>query len=56
MMESLAPVLPDFVGKAIKHMERNMALYQEIIAEGPSSRYKTIGVLSAGNAAGPGTP
>jgi 3'5'-cyclic nucleotide phosphodiesterase len=44
MMESLAPVLPDFVRKATTHMERTMALYQEIIAEGPSSRFKTIGV------------
>lgn len=45
MMESLGPVVPKFVGKAISHMEKNMALYQEIIAEGPSSRYKTIGAL-----------
>lgn len=44
MMESLAPVLPQFVRMAQQHMQVNMSLYQEIIAEGTASRYKTIGV------------
>jgi hypothetical protein len=44
MMESLAPILPLFVQMAQSHMEVNMQLYQEVIAEGPGSRYKTIGV------------
>ena len=44
MMESLAPILPTFVGMATTYMEQNMMLYQEIIIEGPSSRFKTIGV------------
>jgi heme/copper-type cytochrome/quinol oxidase subunit 2 len=44
MMESLAPILPLFVRMALGHMEVNMQLYQEVIAEGPASRYKTIGV------------
>ena len=44
MLESLAPILPAFVKMAQMHMERNMMLYQEIIAEGLASRYKTIGV------------
>lgn len=44
MMESLAPVLPAFVAMAQAHMGRNMGLYQEIIAEGPGGRHKTIGV------------
>jgi hypothetical protein len=44
MMESLAPILPLFVKMAHSHMETNMMLYQEIIAEGATSRHKTIGV------------
>lgn len=44
MMESLAPILPSFVAMATAHMEHNMVLYQDIIMEGPSSRFKTIGV------------
>lgn len=44
MMESLAPILPTFVTMAMTNMEQNMMLYQDIIIEGPSSRFKTIGV------------
>lgn len=44
MMESLAPILPTFVTMAMAYMEQNMVLYQDIIIEGPSSRFKTIGV------------
>jgi 3'5'-cyclic nucleotide phosphodiesterase len=44
MMESLAPILPSFVKMAQAHMEVNMMLYQEVIAEGLSGRFKTIGV------------
>jgi hypothetical protein len=44
MMESLRPILPNFVDMAHVHMEHNMQLYQEIIAEGAAARYKTIGV------------
>lgn len=44
MMESLAPILPRFAAMAQAHMEVNMMLYQEVIAEGLSGRFKTIGV------------
>jgi hypothetical protein len=44
MMESLAPILPIFVKMALGYMEQNMILYQEVIAEGPNARFKTIGV------------
>lgn len=44
MMESLAPILPLFTQKAFVYMQNNMNLYQAIIAEGASSKGKTIGM------------
>ena len=44
MLGSLKPLLPNFITMAQAHMEQNMMLYQENIAEGVVARYKTIGV------------